>query len=195
MSDNEDKRYTRVPKACIGDIVNIKGYGNRTFEVLSIMHEIYVDADVSYDEVYYDCYSYSDGDYYFADDEDITVVSRPEQVDFERLSEHSKNMDEKWSNVSEMVDGMSEMLDQKINQAAKELGEAFNDVHKRDTNKRKSKSKKERIDDLLIELYDVNQLIKNFGEHEDDDRKDRKYSLRKNEIEAKLKEIVDEERG
>ena len=197
MSDNEDKRYTRVPKACIGDIVNIKGYGNWTFEVFSIMHEIYVDADVSYDEVYYDCYSYSDGDYYFADDEDITVVLRPEQVDYERLSEHSKNMDEKWSSVSDMVDGMSEMLDQKINQAAQELeelGEAFNDVHKSDTNKHNRKSKKDRIDDLLIELYDVNQLIKNFGDHEDEDRKDRKYILRKNEIEAKLKEIVEEGR-
>src|SRR5690625_3002150 len=178
MSDNEDKRYTRVPKACIGDIVNIKGYGNWTFEVFSIMHEIYVDADVSYDEVYYDCYSYSDGDYYFADDEDITVVLRPEQVDFRRLSEHLRNMDEKWSSVSDMVDGMSEMLDQKINQAAKELGEAFNDVRKRDTNKRKSKSKTARIDDHLIELYDVNQLIQYFGDDYYEDSKDRKYIIR-----------------
>src|SRR5690625_3952787 len=151
------------------------------------MHEIYVYADVSYDEVYYDCYSSSDGKYYYADDEDITVVSRPDDVDYERLSKHLKNMNKYWGNAVDM------------NEVEEILREVIVDTHKpgnESKNRRKSKSRREQIDDLLIELYDVNQLIKNFGEHEDDDRKDRKYILRKNELEAKLKEIVEEgERG
>jgi len=50
------------------------------------------------------------------------------------------------------------------------------------------------IDDLLEELSDTLALIERFGEHEDDERRDRKYSLRACEIKAKLKELTADER-
>lgn len=50
--------------------------------------------------------------------------------------------------------------------------------------------KSARIDELLTQLNDVNALIKNFGEHEDDERKDRRYVLMKAEIEAELLELT-----
>lgn len=48
----------------------------------------------------------------------------------------------------------------------------------------------ENIDDLLTELNDVMTLIEMFGEHEDKEKRDRRYILRKNEIEAKLIELT-----
>lgn len=48
----------------------------------------------------------------------------------------------------------------------------------------------ETIDELLSELSDVMALIEAFGEHEDEERRDRRYVLRKAEIIAKLKDIT-----
>lgn len=58
-------------------------------------------------------------------------------------------------------------------------------IHKK---KDKTEDSDESIDDLLDEMNDISNLIKMFGEHEDDKKRDRKYSLRKNEIIAKLKD-------
>src|SRR5690625_126580 len=48
------------------------------------------------------------------------------------------------------------------------------------------------VDALLDELRDAMNLIEIFGEHEDDEKKDRKYALKVDEIKAKLKEAVNE---
>lgn len=42
------------------------------------------------------------------------------------------------------------------------------------------------IDDLLIELSDINDLIKLFGIHRNDEKQDRIYLIRKNRILARL---------
>lgn len=54
----------------------------------------------------------------------------------------------------------------------------------------KALDKSERIDELLTHLNDVNGLIAMFGEHEDEDRRDRRYVLMKAEIEAELLELT-----
>lgn len=185
MSD--DKRNVQMPKATIGDMINIKGYGSTTFQVFSVMHEIYVDAEVSYEEIYYDCYCDKDNQYYYADDEDVTVVSRPDDVDYDKLKEYTSKVNEDWTSVSGMMDEIAKI--------EKKVEEEFNDVRnhfEKESNEHKTKNKREKIDDLLVDLYDVNSLIRNFGEHEDDEKRDRKYVLKKNEIEAKLKEITEE---
>ena len=48
------------------------------------------------------------------------------------------------------------------------------------------------VNALLDELRDAMNLIEIFGEHEDDEKKDRKYALKVDEIKAKLKEAVNE---
>lgn len=44
------------------------------------------------------------------------------------------------------------------------------------------------IDELLDELRDALELVEIFGEHEDEEKEDRKYALKVAEVKAKLKE-------
>src|SRR5690625_4201445 len=64
------------PTANVGDIITIKGYGIRTFKVESLTHERYIDEENDVDEIYYDCTCEKTFDPMFANQEDVTVVSR-----------------------------------------------------------------------------------------------------------------------
>ena len=58
----------------------------------------------------------------------------------------------------------------------------------------KEVEKEPSVDDLLDELSDTLAMIERFGEHEDDEKRDRKYALKACEIKAKLRELTTNER-
>jgi len=70
MADNE--------KAEIGDIVRIDGYGNDLFEIISVHQTYYRDRESEYEVVEYETFNLVDRRNYFAEDLDITIVSRKE---------------------------------------------------------------------------------------------------------------------
>lgn len=168
------------PKANIGDIVRIDGYESEEFEVYAVNYEYYRDAITEFFEIYYDCYSLYDGDYHFADQYDIDIIKSPQNVDFKRIRD-------KQADVERSMDEWAKEM----------IKEAFGDppeIKKEgEAGGVREKSKAEIIDELLTELNDVITLIKMFGEHEDEEKKDRKYVLRKCEIEAKLREMAERE--
>lgn len=162
------------PRIMIGDIVRIAGYGHYTFEVYAVHADYYRDAETEYIDVYYDCYCEQDGQYYYAEDVDITLYKRPKHVNLRRLSDKQAEVEDKLNNavLGELVSVFDVRVDDGV------------------VAEKKVDNKYEQIDELLEELYDVNVLIKTFGKHEDDERKDRRYELRKAEIEAKLIELM-----
>lgn len=173
MTQSNDNGHISKPRILIGDIVRIAGYGHYTFEVYAVHADYYRDAETEYIDVYYDCYCEQDGQYYYAEDVDITLYKRPKHVNLRRLSDKQAEVEDKLNNA--VLGELVSVFDNKVDDGA--VAE-------------KKANKNEQIDELLAELYDVNALIKAFGKHEDDERKDRRYELRKAEIEAKLIELT-----
>lgn len=173
MTQSNDNGHISKPRILIGDIVRIAGYGHYTFEVYAVHADYYRDAETEYIDVYYDCYCEQDGQYYYAEDVDITLYKRPKHVNLRRLSDKQAEVEDKLNNavLGELVSVFDNKVDDGV--AAE-----------------KKANKNEQIDELLAELYDVNVLIEAFGKHEDDERKDRRYEMRKAEIEAKLIELT-----
>jgi len=162
----------------IGDRINILGYGDEIFVIYAVYHDYYIDAETEYFETYYDCYREKDGEYYYAEEADITLVERPEKRDFDEIRKQQE----------------------KANQSIKEnvmraLRDAFLEPERLEAAGDESINKNEKIDELLTELSDVMTLISMFGEHEDDEKRDRKYALRKCEIEAELINLIEEGKG
>lgn len=79
MSTSYDE--PKQPNAGIGDIVKVAGYGDNLYRIDSVNYELYRDAEVEHDGIFYETTHVSTLNTLLADDEDITVVSR---------SEHSK---------------------------------------------------------------------------------------------------------
>lgn len=173
MTQSNDNGHISKPRILIGDIVRIAGYGHYTFEVYAVHADYYRDAETEYIDVYYDCYCEQDGQYYYAEDEDITLYKRPKHVNLRRLSDKQAEVEDKLNNA--VLGELVNVFDVKVDDGVVADKKA---------------DKYEQIDELLAELYDVNVLIKTFGKHEDDERKDRRYELRKAEIEAKLTELT-----
>ena len=173
MTQSNDNGHISKPRIMIGDIVRIAGYGHYTFEVYAVHADYYRDAETEYIDVYYDCYCEQDGQYYYAEDVDITLYKRPKHVNLRRLSDKQAEVEDKLNNA--VLGELVSVFDVKVDD---------------DVVAEKKADKDEQIDELLDELYDVNVLIKSFGKHEDEERKDRRYELRKAEIEAKLTELT-----
>lgn len=70
----------RRPNAGIGDLVKVGGYGDKLFRVDSVNYELYRDAEVEHDGIYYEVTDVRNLEHLLADDEDITVVSRSEHA-------------------------------------------------------------------------------------------------------------------
>ena len=64
------------PIANIGDLVSVKGYGIRTFQVDAFSHEFHYDAENVSEEIYYDVTCTTTLEYLLADQSAIAVVSR-----------------------------------------------------------------------------------------------------------------------
>jgi len=140
------------PKYNVGDRVHIEGYGVKEFEITSIHLNYERNSEQEFYDLHYECFSYEDSEYYFADETDI-------------------------SPANEGGGGAAVAVADKPSSHADKPAEID------------SANISEQIDELLAELSDVMTLIEMFGEHEDEEKRDRRYILRKNEIEAKLIEL------
>src|SRR5690625_2462400 len=79
----------REPIAKLGDIINVRGYGHRRFEVFAVNYEASMDAYESFEEVYYDVVSVDLADFMIAWQEDVLVVETPNEIDYDKLEEYS----------------------------------------------------------------------------------------------------------
>src|SRR5699024_7348318 len=80
-----DNMEDRQPCAKIGDIIQIRGYGNRKYEVFSVQYTKDVYPSEMFVDICYDTVSLDGTDFILAFQEDITVVNTPENVDYKRL--------------------------------------------------------------------------------------------------------------
>lgn len=180
------------PKFKLGDRIAIAGLPYKSFEIFAVHLDYYMDADNEYYDGYYDCYCEQDGEYYYAEDEDITLISRPDKVDYDKIKRKSEKA---WDGVN--ADIQKEMDREEVSDNLRnifiDISDALNEaIDKEEELLRRNRelTKQERIDLLLDELNDVDELIRMFGDHEDDDKQDRRYVLRRAEIYAKLQELT-----
>lgn len=167
------EKYEFEAKYKIGDQVTIKGYGAEHFVIYSIESTYYKDCYSEGVAMMYDCSSLLTGEPMYADEIDIELKYRPPEVDYDEIAMYQEN--------AETL--MTEMAQEAINQA---WGGEITESKPMDN----SEDKRVKIDELLDELQDVDTLIAMFGEHEDEDRRDRRYVLMKAEIEAELLELT-----
>jgi len=149
------KKYVEPPKPKynVGDRVHIEGYGGKEFEITSIHLNYERNSEQEFYDLHYECFSYEDSEYYFADETDISPISEGGGGAAVAVADKPSSHDDKPAEID-------------------------------------SANISEQIDELLAELSDVMTLIEMFGEHEDEGKRDRRYILRKNEIEAKLIELM-----
>ena len=81
--------YRREPVAKLGDVIQIKGYGSRKFEVYAVYYSFDMDAVDMFEDIYYDVASLDGKEYLMAWQEDIVVLETPDIVDYERLETHA----------------------------------------------------------------------------------------------------------
>src|SRR5690625_4853708 len=79
----------REPIARLGDIIQIKGYGSRKFEVFHVAYSYEVDAVEEFEEIFYDASEINGEEITMAWEEDITVLETPNEIDYDRLEELS----------------------------------------------------------------------------------------------------------
>src|SRR5699024_7375646 len=125
------------PTANVGDIITIKGYGIRTFKVESLTHERYIDEENDVDEIYYDCTCEKTFEPMFANQEDVTVVSRAgEAVANPKSNEDSPQANVERPAVDELLDELSDYM---------ALIELFGE----------SEEYRRKIDDIKAQLKDI----------------------------------------
>lgn len=157
----------------LGDVVEIQGYGGELFVIISIEKTYFRDSHVEEITEWYDCASKLTGEPFYAEEMDLTLKHRPNSLDFAELIYLQEQADEKAQKMGEEL--MEHLLEEgKIKRASEDVPQ----------------DNRVKIDVLLDELNDVETRIRMFGEHEDDERRDRRYSLQRAEIYAKLKEMT-----
>lgn len=169
----------RQPIAKIGDIIHIKGYGNRKYEIFSIQHTKDVFPTEAFVDICYDTVSIDGTEFNLAYQEDITVVTSPENVDYERLEYMSEKSLE---DVGDTLEGILVGYEIVASDIKAFGNKGYNDPSKEDIGAE--------VDGLLDELSDCLQLIDMFGE--DMYEGDGYYRMISEEIKSKLTKIIGE---
>lgn len=177
MSYEKRGYHMREPIARLGDIIQIKGYGSRKFEVFSVFYSLEVDAVEEFEEIFYDVSEINGEELLMAWQEDIVVLETPHEVDYERLEELSSKM---FEDVLETFDITMGFKSTKVDK-----------VEKEDADVPRNRSKADKIDTLLDELNRFRTLIKLLGEDEGDE--DTYYRDKVDEIKAELAELTRKE--
>lgn len=172
----------REPVAKLGDIIQIRGYGSRKFEVFSISYTMDVDAVDIFEDVFYDVAALDSHDYMLACQDDIIVLETPIDVDYDRLEEYLVDQDyaQHMMLKSLGLDGYD--APETISR------EEGSDVEKRKEGETKAETNAEKVDRLLMELYDSYTLVGIVGE--DYEEGDGHYKRKIDAIEAELKELA-----
>lgn len=145
----------------IGDLVSISGYDDEVFIVIRSLYNVLLRSTI------YECESIDSNKFILAFDYQLN------SIDFDNLDDFIKYDANKTQSRSFYPDPTKEKVCDAYSEEV--------DYVKEDA---------DRVDELLIELYDIISMIKNHGEHEDDEKKDEKYAIRKKEIEEELKELT-----
>lgn len=173
----------REPIAKIGDIIQIRGYGNRKYEVFSLQYAKDVFPTEMFIDICYDAVSLDGEDFIFAYQEDITVVQTPANVDYKRLeylSEKSVNMN------TDIMDDLLKGFEIVPDDAAENITAKETEEDEVEANKEDDKPKN--VDDLLDELIDYQELIRIVGEDYEDG--DGYYRRKVDECMAKLAKMT-----
>lgn len=178
-----EQRY-RKTKYDVGDRIKIAGYDGMTFEIFAVYLDYYRDSKTEYIDGYYDCYCEQDGEYYYAEDDDITLIERPKNVDYKRIVERQKETNNKLNKA--VNDALTPFPNE---QKPLDIYNKYPDHFlwyddNLENNKDEGKVKGEEIDELLTELSDINELIRNFGESE-------YYAERKRKVKDRLRELAE----
>lgn len=176
----------REPIAKLGDIIQIRGYGSRKFEVFSISYAVDIDVIDMFEDVFYDVAALDSHDYMLACQEDIIVLETPTDVDYDRLEEYLVRQDYAESTILKSLglDGyeVTEIDEQGSEQDNEQEEEGV--VDKRE----EIESRTDKVDRLLTELYDYYTLIGLVGG--DYEEGDGHYRRKIDDIEAELKELT-----
>lgn len=176
----------REPIAKLGDIVQIRGYGERKFEIFTLSYSMDMDAVDLFEDIYYDVAALDVPEYLLACQEDIIVVETPNEVDYDTLEEHSvQNNIETYSYLSsiglqgyEMVTGDTDEVDDDNT----EEGEIVPKQRKED------EKESDKVDELLTELSDYYTLVGLVGEDYEDG--DGYYKRKIDDVKAELAELT-----
>ena len=171
-----DNMEDRQPCAKIGDIIQIRGYGNRKYEVFSVQYTKDVYPSEMFVDICYDTVSLDGSDFILAFQEDITVVNTPENVDYKRLEYLAEKSIEPFGDIFGGIFGGGFEIVASDDQFEKE-GEEM------------PEEKTESIDDLLDELNDYKALIELFGEDYEDG--DGYYKRKADECMTKLAKMTE----
>lgn len=164
----------REPIAKLGDIVNVRGYGHRRFEVFSVNYEAAMDAVESFEEIFYDVVSVDLADFMIAWQEDVTVVETPNEIDYEKLEGHSAQS--YYDIISSFTIDYNGLMGG--NKPKEQI------TKKEEVGVPKNRSKSDKIDVLLDELYDYQTTINIVGD--DHEEGDGYYRDKVDEIKAEL---------
>lgn len=69
------------PRANLGDLVTIDGYGNRVFRIDALNYEYYRDAEVEHSGIFFETTDVETLELLLADESEVTVISRSEKAD------------------------------------------------------------------------------------------------------------------
>lgn len=181
MSYEKRGYHMREPIARLGDIIQVKGYGSRKFEVFSVFYSLEVDAVEEFEEIFYDVSEIDGEELMMAWQEDIVVLETPHEVDYERLEELSAKM---FEDVLESFDISMGFESTKRDKAEKEAS----DMRKK---AEEEQVRADRIDYMLTLLSDYTALVELFGE--DYEEGDKYFAKKIDHINAKLAELTRKE--
>src|SRR5690625_1388720 len=134
----------------IGDLVSISGYDDEVFIVIRSLYNVLLRSTI------YECESIDSNNFILAFDYQLNLT------DFDNLDDFIKYD----ANKTQPRSFYPDLTKEKVCDAYSEEV----DYVKEDA---------DRVDELLIELYDIISMIKNHGEHEDDEKKDKKVCYQK----------------
>ena len=69
-------QFNLQPKAAIGDLIAVKGYGNRLFRVEEVLFERRFTKDETFDDILYDVHCVDTDEYVVTWDDDTTLIAR-----------------------------------------------------------------------------------------------------------------------
>lgn len=203
----------RQPVAKLGDIVHIRGYGNAEFEVFSVSSLNEINPLEWFEEITYDVARIVGKGVYaeqlLAYQEDITVVNTPNEVDYEQLEDHliQRDMDinETLANLGlegyeifltdeDAMDKMNAQYEENMKEAIDDIAKGIEETMGKVTPRLEApQDDDERIDELLTELIDYQELVAEVGN--DYEQGDGHYWNHVEDIKKELRRITDKIRG
>lgn len=176
-----------MPKAGVGDIVNLEGYGDEPYQVQAVYEETVTEEDDKYDVTTYDLTSVDDyRKFMIGFEKDITVVVPKENAD--QYIKKRRGEDSSGTDVTfQMLDLMTgEYYDITPNKGV-DLNTSMQSFNEKDIIN-SLVSAEDQIDVLLDQLNDMNNAIAITGSEEDEDE----FTQEIDEIKRRLAELSKE---